>query len=235
MLRRIIPRKMLTLARFYTIFNHRYGHSRFKNGFCVDGDGNYIPWITYPCIEFLNTLDLRDCRVFEFGSGSSTLYWAQKTKSVISVERDRDWYDKVTSFLPSNCVLQHCGDEMLYPMAISNCDGNFDIVVVDGAVRYPCVLETLKKVSSEGIIILDNTEWYPNAAEVLRGHGFLQIDFCGFSPINAFTSCTSIFYKSTTILSKRLNVYEWRPKGGRYLAAHDDKPLAEIDPACLVR
>ena len=228
-LRKIIPRKILTLIRFYQIFNTKYGHSHFINDFVHDGSNNPVPWITYPCIEFLNRLNLNDCNVFEFGSGSSTLYWSRKSRSVTSIEKDKQWFDKVNGILPSNCTLSHVGADLDYIDFINQCKSKFDVIIIDGAVRYPCAQEALKNISDRGIIILDNTEWYPKTAKLLTSSGYTQIDFIGFPPINAFPSATSIFYRSNELVNNKLDQHNWSPMGGRYLDAYDDKVIGEID------
>lgn len=232
-LRKIIPRKILTLVRFYQIFNTKYGHSNIINGFVHDGNNSPLPWITYPCIEFLNRLNLKDCNVFEYGSGSSTLYWSQKSRTVTSVEKDRLWFDKVQAALPSNCVLSHVGEDIDYIDHINHYGRKFDIIIIDGAVRYPCAQEALKNIAERGIIILDNTEWYPETAMLLTSSGYTQIDFIGFPPINAFTSATSIFYRSNELLNNKLEQNHWAPIGGRYLDAYDDKVIEDIDEQYL--
>ena len=229
LLRKIIPRKLVTLMRFYQIYNVKYGHSNFVNGFVCDGGDRPLPWVTYPCIEFLNRLNLKDCNVFEYGSGSSTLYWSEKSKSVISVEKDEQWFKKVKSGLPSNCNLNLVDTDIDYINNINQSKCEFDIVVIDGAVRYPCAQEALKNISDRGLIILDNTEWYPRTAELLTSAGYTQIDFIGFPPINAFPSTTSIFYKSNELINRKLEQNQWAPIGGRYLDAYDDKVFEEID------
>lgn len=35
--------------------------------------GEEVPWYTYPAIEYLSHLDLSGFRVFEYGSGNSTI------------------------------------------------------------------------------------------------------------------------------------------------------------------
>ncbi len=227
--RKIIPRKILTLIRFYQIYNKVYGHSHFINNFVCDGNNSPLPWITYPCIEFLNRLDLSHCNVFEFGSGSSTLFWSQKSCSVMSVEKDKAWFDKVKTSLPSNCTLHHAKTDIDYIDCINKSESEFDIIIIDGAVRYPCALEALKKISKRGIVILDNTEWYPETAKMLTLEGFSQIDFVGFPPINAFPSATSIFFKSTELINNKLVQHQWAPMGGRYLDAYDDQIFENID------
>jgi len=232
-LRKNIPRKFLTLIRFYQIFNKKYGHSNTVDGFVRDGNNSPLPWITYPCIEFLDRLNLKDCNVFEFGSGSSTLYWSQKSRSVTSVEKDRQWFDKVEGCLPSNCTLSHVGADLDYINHINQYKRNFDIIIIDGAVRYPCAQEALKKITARGVIILDNTEWYPKTAKLLSSAGYTQIDFIGFPPINAFPSATSIFYRSSELIDRKLEQHHWAPMGGRYLDAYDDKVIGEIDDKFL--
>ncbi|HYJ38888.1 MAG TPA: hypothetical protein VEV87_09740 [Chitinophagaceae bacterium] len=50
------------------------------------------PWLTFPAIDFIKGVLNPGMRVFEFGSGGSTLFWAYRTKEVISVEHDEKWY-----------------------------------------------------------------------------------------------------------------------------------------------
>lgn len=232
-LKKIIPRKVITTIFFYRIFNKEYGHSNLINGFIHDGYNKPLPWLTYPCVEFLNRLNLSDCSVFEFGSGSSTLYWSKKSQTVMSVEKDRSWFDKVNSVLPPNCTLSHEAADNDYINFINQHENKFDIIVLDGAVRYPCAEEALKNISDRGVIILDNTEWYPNTAKLLTSAGYTQIDFPGFPPLNTVTSATSIFFRSNELLSSKLDEHHWAPMGGRYLDAYDDKAIGEIDEQFL--
>ena len=230
---RLIPRRLITSIRFITIFNKGFGHSSRDNGFCVDGTGSPIPWIAYPCLEFLSRLDFSNANVFEFGSGSSTLWWAKRSKSVHCIEREQDWFNLVRAKIPTNASIELCRNESKYAQTILNKEGAFDVIIVDGAVRYPCVETAIQKISDEGIIVLDNSEWYPNACALLREHGFMQVDFSGFSPINAFTSCTSLFVKNVEAFRHRQTEQEWTPIGGRFLMAHDDMPLHEINKETL--
>ena len=48
-------------------------------------DGRPVPWMTYPAICYLEQLDFSQKRVFEYGCGSSTAYWAKRALRTISV------------------------------------------------------------------------------------------------------------------------------------------------------
>ena len=133
--------------------------------------------------------------MFEYGAGSSTLYWAERSKYVTSVERDRQWFDKVQAILPDNCTLAYVSVDQDYVDHIKVSNKKFDIIVLDGAVRYPCAQAAIMSISDRGLIMLDNTEWYPETAELLVSAGYTQIDFSGFPPLNSVTSTTSIFFK----------------------------------------
>jgi hypothetical protein len=53
-----------------------------------------IPWIVFRAIDYLETCDLRQSLVFEYGSGGSTLFWLRKGAArVMSVEHDRGWFE----------------------------------------------------------------------------------------------------------------------------------------------
>jgi len=50
------------------------------------------PWLVFDAIDFLNSLPLEGKRVFEYGSGGSTLFWLNHGAECVSVEHNPDWY-----------------------------------------------------------------------------------------------------------------------------------------------
>lgn len=64
--------------------------SQKKNG--IDDE---LPWITFAAIDFLKATLKPNMKIFEFGSGGSTLFFADRVSEVISVEHNREWYQKV--------------------------------------------------------------------------------------------------------------------------------------------
>lgn len=61
---------------------------------CVNND-DPIPWYTYPAIHALADLVDKNTKVFEYGCGNSSLWWAKKAGAVVSVEHDREWFEQV--------------------------------------------------------------------------------------------------------------------------------------------
>lgn len=57
------------------------------------------PWITFAAIRFLRNNLRKDMRVYEYGAGGSTLFFAKRVKEVISVEHDPVWRDQVMEAL----------------------------------------------------------------------------------------------------------------------------------------
>lgn len=51
-----------------------------------------IPWLVFGCISYLDHWLKKEMLVYEYGSGGSTLYFAGKTRSVVSVEHNPEWY-----------------------------------------------------------------------------------------------------------------------------------------------
>lgn len=50
-----------------------------------------LPWMTYDAIDFLESICQTDGRVFEWGSGGSTLFFARRCGQVTSIEHDQKW------------------------------------------------------------------------------------------------------------------------------------------------
>lgn len=51
-----------------------------------------IPWYTYPAITELARITPATARVFEYGSGNSSLWWRRHAAEVVSVEHDPVWH-----------------------------------------------------------------------------------------------------------------------------------------------
>lgn len=61
--------------------------------------GDNQPWLAFVSIEFLKRVLSDEMKVFEYGSGGSTLFWASRTAEVVSVEHDKKWFDRMSAEL----------------------------------------------------------------------------------------------------------------------------------------
>lgn len=171
----------------------------YKEGKCVDLEGNPIPWITYPAMSFINGKVKKEMEVFEYGSGYSTLWWASKTKKVYSVEHEKKWFEIVKSFMPENVELFNIDLEQggYYSCKIREFSRKFDIVVIDGRDRKNCSYNSINALKEDGIIIFDNSDRneYKEGYEFLNSNNFKRIDFWGIGPLSPYSYCTSVFYR----------------------------------------
>ncbi|MGH9307724.1 MAG: class I SAM-dependent methyltransferase, partial [Vicinamibacterales bacterium] len=176
----------------------------------VDRSGRPVPWYTYPAIEYLQQFDFSQSRVFEYGSGNSTLFWTERAAQVVSVEDDERWYANIRPRLGANCTLVLEPDLDRFVDVITRFPERFDIIVVDGPARgqtrLKCAARALECLRPGGLIILDNSDWLPRSARLLRGTGLLQVDMSGFIPLGGHTQTTSFFFDRTC---------ELRPRDGR--------------------
>jgi hypothetical protein len=176
----------------------------FREGTCIDAEGNPLPWMTYPAIEFIKKRIHENMSVFEYGCGESTLWWASRVKDVISVEHDKEWFEKTARRIPKNVTIFHIELEYdgEYSRKIKEYRRNFDIVVIDGRDRVNCVLNSWEALKPSGIIIFDNSDRkeYEKGYNFLFDHGFRKIEFVGFTPIVNFKAETGIFFRENNCL-----------------------------------
>jgi len=167
-----------------------------RRGSPVDATGCPIPWLTYPSIHFLEQRITPLMKVFEYGAGSSTHWWAARVEGIVSCEHDQTWADRVADSLPSNATLMRRSLGGGYAEAIRGL-GPFDVVVVDGRDRARCAEEAVTELADNGVIVWDNTnrERYRSGMDSLTTQGFRRIDFFGFIPMGERPSITSIFYR----------------------------------------
>jgi hypothetical protein len=199
-------------ARLKTLlsFNHK-GYlneigwfNAYDNKTPVDKDNNPIPWVTYSFIDFIKVRLKKHLSVFEFGSGNSTFFYARYAALVVSVEHDKEWYDKIVSTKPENsemifCELIRGGDYCRMP---SKLEEKFDIIIVDGRDRVNCCKQAVDAVSADGVIVLDDSEreFYLEGITFLKSKGFKELSFSGISPGLFYYKSTSVFYKADNCL-----------------------------------
>jgi hypothetical protein len=74
----------------------RYARRYMANLF-VPPIASGLPWFTFSAIEFLETWIKSHHEIFEYGCGGSTLFFAQRARSVASVEHNGKWARTVTA------------------------------------------------------------------------------------------------------------------------------------------
>jgi predicted O-methyltransferase YrrM len=192
---RLIPSSIKKQAENFVILSKIYGQYRsIRNSSSINERGEPIPWYTYPAIEFLNQFDFSDKKVFEFGSGNSSLYWSERCLSLISIEHDQDWFNKTKNNIRSNQRLFLRNNKDEYVKSINEFESEFDIIIIDGLYRQDCAKEIKNLNRESGIVILDNSDWYAETAKFLRDSmDMIQTDFHGFGQINNYTWTTSLF------------------------------------------
>lgn len=171
---------------------------------CIDVNGNPMPWYPYPFIDFIASHLRKDLSIFEYGSGSSTLFFSSKAGSVHAVEHNRDWYEKVIKEMPGNVQLVFIELEYggKYCQEVIRRNQQYDIILIDGRDRVNCIKLSLQALSPEGVIILDNSEReeYAEGINFLKDHNFRSLKFEGIAPGANTKQATMVFYRNGNCL-----------------------------------
>lgn len=164
-------------------------------------------------------------RVFEYGSGGSTLWFADRGCVVVSVEHDTYWHRRVMVALSPEertrvCCLccppvaaadpirqarwmsgsqAHTGLSFeRYVRAIDKYeDHSFDLILVDGRARNAALRRAWPKVREGGVLVLDNSDRarYRGAMEELPLS--TRKDYHGPAAYSRWFWCTTIWQRST--------------------------------------
>ncbi|HKT80019.1 MAG TPA: class I SAM-dependent methyltransferase [Vicinamibacterales bacterium] len=196
---RFHPRSWATSLQAARVLLKDYGHLKsVATDSAIDREGRPEPWYTYPAIDFITQLDLRDKVVFEYGAGMSTIFWAGIARRVVSVEDNDEWYEAVARDAPGNARVIFEPDLRRFAEAAVDTGETFDVIVVDGAARggtrLRCCRAAVRALRPGGFIILDNADWLPESTRFLREQNLLQVDMTGFAPICGHVQTTSFFF-----------------------------------------
>jgi hypothetical protein len=160
-----------------------------RNNIPVNDKNEVIPMYTYPCYEWLNSIDWTDSKVFEYGTGYSTIWWQNKKVNYHAVEDNKQWYDMIKN----KTNIKHEPDLKKYIKTIYDYDFKFDVIVIDGQVRFDCIKPALEKIKDNGMIIFDNSDWHKSCKEELDKTDLIPIHFHGFKAIHVDSETTSCY------------------------------------------
>jgi hypothetical protein len=174
-----------------------------------------VPWWTYGAIAAVTAwfeAHPGPVRVFEYGSGASTLWLARRSDEVHSIEHHRGFGDVMLGELaglehvklqivepvesshpvvPSAKEGHRALDFARYVAAIDHVEGDFDLVVVDGRAREACLDRARTRLAGDGIIVFDNSG-RRRYREAIRGSGMVEQRFFGLTPTLPYPECTSL-------------------------------------------
>ena len=186
---------------------------------------NDFPWITFRAEKFLQTILKKDMIVFEYGAGSSTLYFAKRVNQVFSIEHDINWFEQIQQtfdkqsinniicqliepeFLDKNITSEYISMHNLYKNKSFESyvksievfpDEKFDVVMIDGRARTSCIKLAKNKIKKGGYLIVDNSErkYYFNGNDyILNANEWKPKHFIGPIPYFFHISKTSFYQK----------------------------------------
>ena len=163
------------------------------------------PWWAFRAIERADEV-LQNKRIFEYGTGGSTVRYAKVAKAITSVEDDKKWLEMVSNHVKqsSNVTLRYEPFNFKAPEGFQNSSylhavdsGIWDVVIIDGQdwtfkERLTCFHHAEPKMQPGGIIIVDDFWRYE---ELLANNQAKQIEvFESVGPCRIGVTSTAFFY-----------------------------------------
>lgn len=180
------------------------------------------PWLPFTARRWLCEHLDDESKVFEYGSGGSTLFLARISSRVTSVEHDPEWFALVARALAATGLDSY--RHILHqpqPGAVGSDDGQYrsgrsefagqtferyvasidmhpdrslDLVIVDGRARLACMERCLPKIREGGHLMLDNSERDEYLPAFSRLAAYRRTDFEGLAPYRTYQWRTSTWH-----------------------------------------
>ena len=153
---------------FFYIF-HRIKNIFFN--FILNFIFKYRPWIVEGAFFYLNRNISKKHFGLEIGSGYGTVYFAKKSKRLISIETDQYWFLKIKKILIEEHLIKKVSLQLFkiqnnlqikkYIEFIKKFKNEtFDYVIIDGKFRAETCKVAIPKVKRGGMLIIDNVNRY---------------------------------------------------------------------------
>jgi Methyltransferase domain len=173
-----------------------------------------LPWVSFGALKFLNRYVRPHHEVFEYGGGGSTLYFARRAKSVLTMESHADWHRSLVAAIAAKGLANAVCE--LHPISSDEPDTfrqdtffhrvraqTWDIILIDcycgysrtryGLIRPYAFELALEQLKPGGIIVLDDSWMFP---ELLGPRpGWRVTDYAGPGPCRYGITSTAILEK----------------------------------------
>ena len=116
------------------------------------------PWWPPAAACRIEALIDKDWTIVEFGSGMSTLWLADRARQVISVESNRDWYDRISSSFSDRKNVEYLFRAAQAYTDIPEPLDRIKLVVVDGERRADCIDWAMARLPVGAWLYLDNSD-----------------------------------------------------------------------------
>ncbi len=158
--------KLLLGSRFFSANGNFVGWRRLPFAFVsfrqalqrrLWGQYPRLPWIPFSAIHAIETVLKPNWIVWEIGSGYSTLWLADRVRSIVSLEYSREWFELLSATIAAekleNVDLRHVECMERFEGLV---DGALDFLFIDSGHRTQCLEKGFCKVKPGGYLYLDN-------------------------------------------------------------------------------
>ncbi len=132
-----------------------------------------LPWLSRDAIAFIEQWLQPNDFAFEYGSGRSTIWLAQRVNRMRSIEHNIEWSEQVSKeiqlrslnnvdfqFVKSNGSDPSDIENYSHKVLIGIQDQELDFALVDGIFRDHCALAVMGKLKPGGLLVIDDAHRY---------------------------------------------------------------------------
>lgn len=177
-----------------------------------------VPWWPYAASEYVEAwlAERRGgARIFEWGTGASTAWFAKRAAQVVTVEHHAEFAAMIAErlghldnvdfrhvpALPSTSPRVTSGrdghgglDFFDYVNSIDDAEGQFDLIAIDGRARETCLVKAVDRLAPDGMILFDNSR-RRRYRDAIERSGLVTRKIRGLTPSLPYPDQTTLLTK----------------------------------------